>query len=293
MNDFLTQLMEAPTLPEQEMIKPNMSYLSRVEFENTISKIPTMSEHDIFHFIQLNLEYIEKCVMNRDILVVNLFTTIRFVRPFKAVIAHMPVTVTRQLCVNKICYDYFTSDYNDSEVKQTLIDATKIVNAEEIKQLLAIGLDIDTACNLAFCRYSSVNEKVNVKRLNFVICCSKDPELMTTQMIVWIYEKLFDRIGTLFITTMLEYYVAVEETGESIEEDSAFMHIMSRIYLAILTFVNNMPIDSIHTLIQKYIQDWDYSGRPEVKVSLRSLSADYSRIQMVVESMMSNGIFVP
>lgn len=290
---FLERMMEdAPDPKEQEKVKPNLGYFSRTEFENTIHRLQDMSEHDIFNFIQLNLEYIERCVMNRDILVVNLFTDIRFVKPFKLVIANMPVTEMRQLCVNKICYDYFTSDYNDSKVRQTLIEASKIVNNEEIRQLMAIGLDIDTACNLTFCRYSSVNENVNIKRLNFVIC-SKDPDVMTIQMIIWIYEKLFDRIGSLFITTMLEYYVTVEAADDALE-DNAFMHIMSRVYLAILIMVNNMPISDIHTLIKKYIKEWDYRGKPEVKVSLRSLSADFGRIQMVVENILTQeNIYIP
>lgn len=291
--DFITRMMsEAPDPKRQEMVNPNLDYFSRAEFENTIRRLPTMSEHDIFNFIHINLEYIERCVLNRDILVTNLFTDIRFVKPFKLVIANMPITTKRQLCVNKICYDYFTSDYNDSNVKRTLLDASKIVNSEEIKQLMAIGLDVDTACNLTFCRYSSVNENVNIKRLNFVIC-TKDLESMTTQMIVWIYEKLFDRLGPLFITTMLEYYVAAEEAEDAIE-DSTFMHLMSRVYIAILIMLNNMPINDIYAIIKSYIKEWDYRGRPEVKVSLRSLSADFGRIQMVVEMILNQeNIYVP
>ena len=99
------------------------------------------------------------------------------------------------------------------------------------------------------------------------------------QMIIYIFEKLFDHIGELFTTTMLEYYVTVE----GMDNDSDFMETMSSIYSAILTIVNNMSMADIRQLIELYYKDWVYAGRPRVKVSLRTLSADYGRITQVVD----------
>lgn len=277
--DFIQRMMEEiPSDKPVEYVTPTFTYLSRQAFDNFLMNLEAYNDNQIFDFIKTNLEFIQQSIMQRDMLVVNMFHNVRFVKAFSLVVTNMPVDTVRQFCVNKICYDYFTSDAAVDKIKAILMETAKRVNSEEIRQLMSIGLDVDTACNLAMCRFSSINEKVNIKRLNFVIC-SKGSEIMTTQMIVWIIEKLFDHIGELFTTTMLEYYV----TAEGMENDSDFMETMSSIYSAILTIVNNMSMIDIRRLIEYYLKEWDHAGRPRVKVSLRTLSGDYGRILQVVE----------
>lgn len=277
--DFIQRMMEdIPPYSPTEYVVPTFDSFSRAAFENFLSHLDNYNENQIFDFVKTNLEHIQSCITNRDAFVINMFYNIRFVKAFSLVVSHMPVDATRQFSVNKICYDYFTSDNADDRIKAILMDTAKKVNSEEIRQLMSIGLDVDTACNLAMCRFSSVNERVNIKRLNFVIC-SKGTDIMTMQMIIYIYEKLFDHIGELFTTTMLEYYVTVE----GMDNDSDFMETMSSIYSAILTIVNNMSMIDIRKLIELYYKDWVYAGRPRVKVSLRTLSADYGRITQIVD----------
>ena len=292
MIDFVDRMMQdIPSYDTKvEYIQPTViNTFSREKFEYFLTNLSRFNDNQIFDFIKTNLEYIQSCIMARDVLVINQFHDIRFVNAFFLVVSNMPVTVMRQFCVNKICYDYFTLDNANPDIKSILLNTAKKVNAEEIRQLMSIGLDVDTASNLAFCRFSSIDEKVNIKRLNFVIC-SKDPDIMTEQMIVWIYEKLFDRLGQLFVTTMLEYYVVDEDA----EPDSPFMEIMSTIYLAILTMANNLPIVDIRRLLELYVQSWEHAGRPRVRVSLRSLSNDFGRIRQVVDDMITRyNIWIP
>ena len=112
---------------------------------------------------------------------------------------------------------------------------------------------------------------------------------MTEQMIVWIYEKLFDRISPLFYGIMFEVYSSQEEQdfGEN------FMEIYGTVSLACLDILNNMTSENISAVINRYIKDWEYNGKPRVRFSLRSLSGDYSRISRVVENIVANGSYVP
>ena len=243
--DFIQRMMEEiPPYEHVEYVVPSFNYLSMVAFEDFLNNLDRYSENQIFDFVKTNLEHIQNSITNRDAIVINMFHNIRFVKAFCLVVSNMPIDTARQFSVNKLCYDYFTSDNANEQIKSLLMGAAKKVNSEEIRQLTSIGLDVDTACNLAMCRFSSISEKVNIKRLNFVICF-KGSDMMTPQMIVYIYEKLFDRIGELFTTTMLEYYVTVE----GMDDDSDFMETMTSIYIAILTMVNNLSLIDINEII--------------------------------------------
>ena len=284
-NTFLQNLLNAPEAKPIEYVDSSLNYFSREAFEDTLKNIRNLSEHDMFNFIKSNIDFIDKGILDKDPAIVSMLVDIHFLKPYDMVVRSMPITGMRKLCVNKVWYDYFTSDLNNIHVRNILFELSRFVNANEINQLKAIGLDEDTACNLASSRYSSINENINIKRVNFVIC-SKDPDIMTEQTIVWIYEKLFDRVGQLFTTTMLEYYVPAEN-------DEVFMENLSTIYLSILTIVNNLPTDSIFKVLKGYIMNWEYVGKPRVRMSLRSLSADFGRIAYAVEVLMGQGQFVP
>lgn len=286
--NFLQFILNAPEQQKPEMINPNLSYFETESFKTTLTLIDRMTEHDIFNFIKSNIDRICDLIVNNDPTISGVLTSAKFLTEFSRVISTMPITYIKRVAVNKICYDYLTSDLNDPEIKRIALDATKIVNNDIIQQLVSIGLDQNTAVNLALCRYSSMTEKVNIKRLNFTICY-KDPDMMTEQTIIWIYEKLFDSIGELFRTTMLESYFP----SDNVENEESFMEIFSTIALAILTIVNNMSTSDIAKVIRSYVQDWEYANRPHVRISLRSLSADFGRIQYVVELLNQQGVFVP
>ena len=127
-----------------------------------------------------------------------------------------------------------------------------------------------------------------MKRLNFVIC-SKDPNVMTEQNIVWIYEKLFDQVSNLFYGIMFEVYTPqqIEDFGES------FMEIYGAISLAVLDIINNMTSDAMKRVLAGYYEEWEYMNKPSVRFSLRSLSGDYSHITRVVEYLDSVGKYLP
>ena len=285
----MENLEETPLRRKEEF---DMGVFDTFMFEQQIQNLDRMNDQDAFNFIKNNIEYISTAIINKEWKFPMVLVSDKFLRVYARILASMPISHTIRLATNKICYDYNTISEEkfpkNEETKRAVLNLSKTVNYPYINSLMGIGLPNDVACNLALCRFSSIDETVNIKRLNFHIC-QQDPELMTTQMIIWIYEKLFDKVGDLFKQTMFEYYSPEEE----LDLGNDFQEIYSTISLAILVIVNNLTLSDIDKLIRGYIADWEYIGRPPVRFSLISLSADYSRIQRVVENITNEGTYVP
>lgn len=286
--DILKQVLNfAPQEERKEEI--DLGFFDQYQFDTFIRTLDQRSDIEVMNFLKVNLEFICNRILSNEWDCPDVLISDKFMRNFSQVLTTVNITHGMRVAANKICYDYLTSGITiDDNVKDKVLRLSRVVNYAYIQQLVGVGLDEVTASNLVLCRFSSIKEKINIRRLNFVIC-TKDPEVMTTQMIVYIYEKLFDRVGELFKETMWEYYTPDQE----VELGNDFLEIYSTVSLAILTIVNNMPMASIEKIITGYVTDWEYIGRPPTRFSLISLSADYNRIQLVVEALTERGIYVP
>lgn len=270
------------------MIDPNFDQLNRNAFKLAIPTFSQMDEHSLSILIKNNIDTISKDILHDDPEYASLLTDYKFISAFIRAVSSIPVDYSTQLACNKITYDYFTSDNAVYNIKQQFLNMSKVVNREAISKLIAIGLPDEIATNLALCRYSSPNEKTNVKRLNFAMY-HRDPNLMNEQMVIWIYEKLFSRISDLFMATMFEVYTPQqqEDFGDN------FMEVYGTVGLAVLIILNNMTSDNIRKVLIGYESDWEYLGRPPVRFSLHALSEDYAKIGRVVEYLMSLGKHIP
>lgn len=273
---------------QQVMVDPNFDQLNRNNFKASIPKLSQMDEHSIATLIKNNIDIISSDILHDDTEYAPLLQDPKFIAAFIRAINSIPMDYSTKLACNKITYDYFTSENPDQSIKQQYLNMSRNVNREAINKLLALGLDETTASNLALCRYSSANEKTNIKRLNFSIY-HRDPNVMNEQMVVWIYEKLFDRISDLFQATMFEVYTQQQQDdfGEN------FMEVYGTVGLAVLIILNNMTSDNIRKVLSGYEAEWEYQGRPAVRFSLHTLSNDYSRINRVVEYLTSTGKVIP
>lgn len=288
----------------QTVVQPNytdvdFSSLNRNTFKNQIPNFPNMDIHSLSIFIRNNLEVIAEDIMKNDPDYIPLLVDCNFITAFTRAISSVPISYTIRLCCNKIIYDFITikpedrAIYVDPEQDRIIRDRYKelerIVNKEYINKLIGIGLPENLASILSMCRYSSMNEKTNVKRLNFAIYNTNNPELMTEQMVVWIYEKFFTRISDLFQATMFEVYdnEQMDDFGEN------FAEIYGTVGLAVLTILNNMTSENIRKVLIGYSEEWEYARRPMVRFSLNALSGDYSRIIRVVEYIKTEGYEVP
>lgn len=275
-------------VPRNNFVDLDFNSLNQSAFKNTVSDIPNMDEHHIAVLVKNNIDEIVDDILSGSIPYINIFSNTNFINGFIRAIGSIPISYKIRLACNKLTYDYLTSDNAIPEIKQKYLHISRVVNRSEINKLMPLGVDENTACNLVLCRYSSPNETTNVKRLNFALY-HRDPNVMNEQMIVWIYEKLFDRISPLFYGTMFEVYSAQEEQdfGEN------FMEIYGTVSLACLDILNNMTSENIAKVLNGYVEDWEYQGKPIVRFSLRSLSGDYSRITRVVDHLIANGKYIP
>lgn len=287
LNDFYQKASTIqPVTPN--LVNTNFDQLNKNAFKESIPLINQMDDHNLSVLIKNNIDVISRDILNGDSDYAHLFTNTKFISCFIRAINSVPIDHIIRLACNKITYDYFTSDNPDISIKQQYLNMSRIVNRDVINKLLTIGLDDNIACNLALCRYSSANEKTNVKRLNFAIY-HRDPNIMSEQMVIWIYEKMFTRISDLFMATMFEVY----NTQQQIDFGENFMENYGTVGLAILVILNNMTTENIKKVLIAYEDEWEYMGRPPVRFSLHALSEDYSRISRVVEYLTSIGKQIP
>ncbi len=218
----------------------------------------------------------------------NIFIHPRFLTILNQVMYKVQLSYDNRIYCNKIIYDYLTIGNGDQYTKDLLLALAKTVNRDIIPSLIGLGLSEDLATTLAISRFSSKKELVNIKRLNFVICTSS-PEIMTEQMIVYIYEKLISNFTFLFEGTMFDLC-----DYNTVTED--FAEIYSMISLAILTILNNMPSDKIRAVLVAYTGDYNSIMNTNhcVRFSMQSLSMDYYRIIQVIEYLRTiENIYVP
>ena len=271
-----------------KMVEMDMNQFNRNYFKNSIPLFNQMSIHEISIIIKNNIDTISSDILKDDMDYAPLLRDQKFIDAFIRAISSIPIDYVTKLACNKITYDYFTSDNPEQGIKQLYLNMSKTVNSETIGKLMSIGLDELIASNLALCRYSSANENTNVKRLNFAIY-HRSPTIMTEQMVVWIYEKLFNRISDLFQATMFEVYTQQQQQdfGEN------FMEVYGTVGLAVLTILNNMTSENIRKVLIGYNGEWMYKNKPPVRFSLHTLSGDFSRINRVVDYVTSMGTIIP
>ena len=270
-----------PVTPK--LVSASFDQLNRNIFNQSIPSIPQMDEHNLAILIKNNIDVIAMDILQNDQDYGPLFRDQKFISSFIRAINSIPIDYNTKLACNKITYDYFTSDNPDPNIKLQYLNMSRVVNREAINRLISIGLDENTACNLALCRYSSANERTNVARLNFAIYM-RDPDIMTEQTIVWIYEKLFDRISDLFYATMFDCYTLRQQ----IDFGDNFVEVYGTVGLAVLVILNNMTSENIRKVLIGYAAEWEFAGYPQVRFSLHALSGDYSKITRVVDYLSSS-----
>lgn len=290
--NFVTQVMN-----KQEPEQINIGLYGNPVFNSELLKeqlysLDTIPDRDLYNIVRASFDSILKDIFKKeDAKYLEVFTTPKFLTVLTQVVSTMQLTDQQRVYCNKLAYDYMTYPHEtDPYVKQLFLSLSRMINRNHISQLMAIGIQEDLASYMALARYSSENEGINVKRLNLIICTSPI-ELMTEQMIVYIYEKLFDRVTALFENIMFDVYDDEEEWAT--EE---VMEIYSTVSLAILEIMNNMPSNDIRKVLISYTADFEAlynADMKKVRFSMKSISSDFSRISQVVEQLKAENIYVP
>lgn len=178
---------------------------------------------------------------------------------------------------NKLCYDYLKyKNSKEERMERVLLKLSGLVNKDIIPGLLVIGVPEGYASHMALARYSSSEDIVNIKRLNRVLIHTT-PELMTEQMIVDIYTRLFKHATPLLEGIMFDVLTEFWSDDEEI--------IYSTINLAILDILESMTTADICQTIKTYIGDKNLLY-PDAKTrfNIKAISVgDYPRIISAID----------
>ena len=252
--------------------------------------INNYSDQQLFTLLSNNLRgFLLNIFERKDQRYIKMIISDRFLRILIQVVNNMEVDYIDKIYLNKLCYDYLTLDDNSKNnvISDLIYYLAKITNKKHIPILIGVGIPEKIACYIVLSRFSDNNEFINVTRMNFVIMTANIN--FTEQMIVDIYQNLFDRVSQLFIATMLDVPDSTEEWYTEDIDDR-----YSLITLAVLDILNSLPSDAIKRVLDEYVRLYhiSYVGK-ETRCDLRCLSGDYERIRNIVEDMNSQGIRLP
>lgn len=291
LGDYSQNVLALQNKPKPPMVDVNFNAFNADHFFSLMKNIDTIPDIEVFNAIKNHIDLITERTLSNDKAMASVLAHPKFVDCYHKAMSKIPIDYDRTLLANKLSYEYGMVSH-DKTILAKFKDISNLVNAATIQRLTQLGLSVDIASELAICRYSSRTELVNVQRLNLGMCKTCSSDVFTEQMIVWVYEQLFDRISELFIASMFEIYLDKEFNEYS--ED--FRDIYGNISLAILTILNNMPSTSIQQIIQKYIDrynPWFEMHKVLPRFSLRSLSTDYERVATIVDKMIKEGYDIP
>ena len=297
-----------------EMVKvvpSNSPVFNKSILLGSIYDMNNMNDSELRMFVQNSFRTILNNIFfgsKESIDYINCFTNVRFLDAFIDVVQRFIqqgnyFDKDNIAKINNICYDYITFNHankNPSVVNRMYMLAN-IINAPYIPRLLGLGLNNNVANLLLIARWSNLNPKVCVKRVNFIII-GQHKSLMTQENITQILRILFEldrdqknyiKIFPYIMMDVLDDYDDADESTHWITDE--IQEVDSTLSLAALDILNNFTNDNIRHVLMNYTQSYQvvHSGKP-IRFSMRRLSDDYQRINDVVNSLKTyEGIIVP
>lgn len=266
--------------------------INRDLFRSKINEIENIADRELYDLVKETYSAILNDIMlKNDEQYIAAFMKPRFLRSLIQVVSNIQLQYYERVCCNKLAYDYFTYVQNpDLEVQELFYTLSEKINQTEVYRLAALGIPRNLAIQFALSRYSYTEEKINVQRLNFVIA-NADPSLITAQMVINIYQVLFDKFIPIFEGLIFDVFNEDEEwVTENIIDN------YDKIKIAVLTILNDMEPLKIRKVLMSYTGNLKalYSNDLcHIRFSLRALSYDYERIVNMVDSLATEGIIVP
>lgn len=239
---------------------------------------------------------------------INCFTNVRFLDAFIDVVQRFIQQGNyfdrdNIAKINNICYDYITfnnGNKNPSVVNRMYMLAN-IINAPYIPRLLGLGLNNNLANLLLIARWSNLNPKVCVRRVNFIII-GQPKSLMTQETIIQIMTILYEldrdqrnyiKIFPHIMMDVLGDYDEADPSTHWITDD--IQEVDSILSLAALDILNGFTDANIRHILLNYTESYKliHSNSP-IRFSMRRLSDDYEKINNVVYSLSEyENIIVP
>lgn len=279
-------------------VNPKNIYLSMDDtninaITNKLFKLDDLDDESLYNLICKTYPYIlDEMFISKNIeLIKFLYTNPRFIMTFTNVLSrpNIKLTYLQMIYCNKLAYDYFTARGDkDDYIKALLVNLVKTVNRSITPGLIGLGLNEELVSYLTNARLSSLKEPIQVKRLNLIIM-NQSTDIMTVQMIIDIYGKLFDRITPLFEGIMYDYWSLEQFTGKEME------NVYATINIAILEIVNNLPEDIMYHLLRNFYESHQLINlNKRVRFNIYSFCQDdYPRLYYTLELLKQEGIILP
>lgn len=279
-------------------INPKNLYLSMNDsnidyLKSRLFQLDKLSDEEVYNLICKTYPYIldEMFIAKNMELIEFLYTNSRFIMTFANVLSRPDVklTVLQTIYCNKLAYDYFTARREkDDYIRSLLINLVRVVNRSVTPGLMGLGLNEELVCYLVNARYSSLKENIQVKRLNLIIM-NQPSDVMTVQMIVNIYGKLFDRITPLFAGIMYDCWDREQFFNQEMED------VYATINIAILEIVNNLPDNIMYHLLKNFHDSHHLINlNNRIRFNIYCFCKDdYPRLYNTLEVLRHEGIVLP
>ena len=232
------------------------------------------------HFSDPNTRVIFQKLWTNKIFLKNVLYLISEDEPFRNKIINTYITT-----VNKLAFDYLLleSEDKDEEVLYLLKEIAKHTDYNYILKLCDI-MPLEIAAIIAMARFSDFNFTESINRFNNTIYRSEMD--FSEQDIIHIYAVFFsERFTELFNITMTN----IEENFEK----RLYKKVYDMMSLALLDILESMTSEDIEKVLQSYSSYIELTNICNFRFSLRSLSDDYSRINVIIDELLNKGICIP
>lgn len=297
-----------------EMVKivpSNSPSFNRSILLGSIYDMNNMNDSELRMFVQNSFRSILNNIFfgsKESVDYINCFTNVRFLDAFIDVIQRYIQQgnyfdrddIAK---INNICYDYIT--FNNGNKNPAVVNRmymlANIINAPYIPRLLGLGLNNNVANLLLIARWSNLDPRVCVRRVNFIII-GQPKDFMTQerikQIMVILYEldrdqRNFIKIFPHIMMDVLGDYDDADPSTHWITDE--IQEVDSTLSLAALDILNEFTDANIRHTLVNYTESYKlvHSNKP-IRFSMRKLSDDYEKINNVVYSLAEyEGIIVP
>lgn len=294
-----------------KVIPSNSPVFNRSILLGSIYDMNNMNDSELRMFVQNSFRSILNNIFfgnaeSKDY--INCFTNVRFLDAFIDVVQRFIQQGNyfdrdNIAKINNICYDYitFNNSNKNTSVVNRMYTLANIINAPYIPRLVGLGLNHNLANLLLIARWSNLNPKVCVRRVNFIII-GQPKNLMTQETIMQIMNILYEldrdqrnyvRIFPHIMMDVLGDYDDADPSTHWITEE--IEEVDSVLSLAALNILNEFTNDNIRHVLINYTESYNliYNSHP-IRFSMRRLSDDYQKINDIVNNLQEyEGIIVP
>lgn len=233
----------------------------------------------------------------------SLFFNENFVNTFKKVLSekiqNRQVSDNIIIYINNICYNLMIlSDdkkpNNYSTIMNDILQIVEIANSARAPKLYSLGLPKNIVNYILCTRYSSFDDQIIVRRINFLLVNNLPEEIVTEKLLTDILSVLF--FGTDTWIRVFQYYM-IDVLPQSYDYGNNLVNRVinndSVLNLAYLNCINNLTVPEIERVLQQYAGLMELSSSKPRRYSLKSLSNDYNCINQAIYNLSLMGIYVP